>query len=216
MKYSPMGFILCRENSYFKIKNSMKNTVLNTGLMVVAMMAMTLVGCDKNEGSNAAENGEDKQLASIDDKKPHPVVEHSGKLEADQLSPAEPETPTRPAGEAGAIKFKEIVYDFGTIEEGDAIKKEFAFSIEGEFPVIINRVQTSCGCTVSKFDQKDKPLSPGTESSIELTFNSKGKSGSQKKVATVYSDAQESQMKLTLIGTVVAAGQGPVKPAGSN
>jgi hypothetical protein len=78
------------------------------------------------------------------------------------------------------------VYDFGDITEGDTVSRNFKFKNEGEFPLIINNINTSCGCTTPEWPKK--PIEPGQESSIKVMFNSQGKRGAQNKTVTVYAN----------------------------
>ncbi|GAB3260029.1 hypothetical protein GCM10027347_24050 [Larkinella harenae] len=87
------------------------------------------------------------------------------------------------------------VYDFGDITEGDTVSRNFKFKNEGEFPLIINNINTSCGCTTPEWPKK--PIEPGQESSIKVMFNSQGKRGVQNKTVTVYANTDPSFTELT-------------------
>jgi len=65
--------------------------------------------------------------------------------------------------------------DFGTISEGQKLVVEYRFKNTGEKPLIIARVQPSCGCTVA--EQPEKPVLPGLEGVIKASFNSEGRIG---------------------------------------
>jgi hypothetical protein len=65
--------------------------------------------------------------------------------------------------------------DFGTISEGQKLVVEYRFKNTGEKPLIIARVQPSCGCTVA--EQPEKPVLPGQEGVIKASFNSEGRIG---------------------------------------
>lgn len=65
--------------------------------------------------------------------------------------------------------------DFGTISEGQKLEVAYRFLNSGNKPLIIARVQPSCGCTVA--EKPDEPILPGKEGVIKATFNSEGRIG---------------------------------------
>jgi hypothetical protein len=65
--------------------------------------------------------------------------------------------------------------DFGTIPEGQKLEVSYRFLNAGNKPLIIARVQPSCGCTIA--EQPDQPILPGKEGVIRATFNSEGRVG---------------------------------------
>lgn len=91
-------------------------------------------------------------------------------------------------------------YNFGTIKEGDVVERKFRFRNEGEFPLIINNVTASCGCTIPEWPRE--PIAPQQESSILVRFNSKGKPGPQVKTVTVYANTEPAISELRLQGIV--------------
>ncbi|MDD5595350.1 MAG: DUF1573 domain-containing protein [Candidatus Omnitrophica bacterium] len=66
-------------------------------------------------------------------------------------------------------------WDFGKIQQGSVAIHEFQLKNESGKTLKINDVTASCGCTVPKI--KEKVLSPGQATAIEVKFNSKGYSG---------------------------------------
>ncbi len=65
--------------------------------------------------------------------------------------------------------------DFGSIPEGQKLEVAYRFLNSGDKPLIIARVQPSCGCTVA--EQPDEPIMPGKEGVIKASFNSEGRIG---------------------------------------
>ena len=94
-------------------------------------------------------------------------------------------------------------YQFGQIKEGDVVEHEFRFKNGGQFPLIINNVTASCGCTIPEWPRE--PIAPNQESAIKVHFNSKGKPGQQVKTITVYANTQPAYSELRLQGVVTAA-----------
>jgi hypothetical protein len=87
---------------------------------------------------------------------------------------------------AARIFFPDNSHDFGAVKQGDIVTTEFAFTNKGKKDLIIYKVKTSCGCTVSE-PEKSK-LRPGETSNIKVSFNSSGKNGKEEKQITVYSN----------------------------
>lgn len=87
------------------------------------------------------------------------------------------------------IKFDKEVYDFGTFKKTDRPTVVAVFTNEGDKPLSINQVLTSCGCTAAQFT-KD-PVSPGEKGKITLVFD--GKKGGFTN--------QEFKKKVTVIST---------------
>lgn len=86
------------------------------------------------------------------------------------------------------------IYDFGTLTEGDTVEHTFAFTNTGQFPLIINNITASCGCTTPEWPRE--PVAPGAKSSIRVRFNSRGKMGQQNKSITVFANTDPSMTDL--------------------
>ncbi|MCA0232993.1 MAG: DUF1573 domain-containing protein [Bacteroidetes bacterium] len=76
--------------------------------------------------------------------------------------------------------------DFGTIAEGQQVERKFKFKNTGDFPLIINNVSASCGCTIPEWPRD--PIGPDEEGTILVRFNSKGKQGPQFKTVTIFAN----------------------------
>lgn len=111
--------------------------------------------------------------------------------------------PTSTPLSKAVIDFTSEVYDFGDITQGEVIKHNFVFRNSGTDPLIIAKVLTTCGCTITKFPKE--PILPGTVGRIEASFNSEGKMGRQNKIINVMSNATTPDVQLTLTGTVLKA-----------
>jgi len=85
------------------------------------------------------------------------------------------------------IVFPEKAKDFGNILQGDIIQYEFEFTNEGDAPLEITNVQTSCGCTAATVGEKNE-YAPGEKGKIRITFNSNGKMGHVEKTVLVQSN----------------------------
>jgi hypothetical protein len=103
--------------------------------------------------------------------------------------------------ETTEIVFNEYEYDFGKIKEGEKVAHIFAFQNKGPGKLVISSASTSCGCTVPKFDKN--PISAGKGGTLEVVFNSSGRSGIQTKTITVRSNAKTKVVVLKIIAEVL-------------
>lgn len=84
------------------------------------------------------------------------------------------------------MKFEEEEFDFGTITQGEKVSHEFKFENTGDKDLIISNAYADCGCTVPEVPRK--PIAPGEESRIRVTFDSDKKSGIVTKTVTIVSN----------------------------
>jgi len=85
------------------------------------------------------------------------------------------------------ISFKSESFDFGTIEEGPAAEHVFVFTNTGKEPILIQRVQPSCGCTTP--DWTKDPIAPGKTGMIKASYGTQGRPGPFEKTMTVFTNA---------------------------
>ena len=101
------------------------------------------------------------------------------------------------------LAFADTVVDFGIVSEGHVVEHVFSFKNQGPGNAVLADVSTTCGCTVAKMWPKTL-LAPGESASIEVTFNTRDKSGPQDKVVAVVANTDPSVTRLHLVGTVVS------------
>ncbi len=100
------------------------------------------------------------------------------------------------------INFETKSYDFGKIYEQDGkADYTFTFTNKGNSPLVISRVQASCGCTTPTWTKE--PIEPGKSGSILVSYNPVGRPGAFVKSITVFSNASEEQVGLLIKGEVV-------------
>ena len=75
----------------------------------------------------------------------------------------------------------------------------FAFSNPGTSPLVIEQVETSCGCTVPEWPQK--PILPGKHGEIKVRYDTSQPSMFSKTII-VYFNGKNSPAKLTINGSV--------------
>ena len=101
------------------------------------------------------------------------------------------------------IEFKETLYNFGAITQGDTVLHTFIFENIGTEPLKIISAAGSCGCTVPKYSKDD--ILPGKKGEVQVRFNSAGKLGMQNKTVTLMTNVVDKKpIVLTIRGTVVS------------
>jgi hypothetical protein len=100
------------------------------------------------------------------------------------------------------ITFDNVTVDFGKVVEGEIVSHTFKFENTGDAPLIISRVEPSCGCTTAK-NWSSKPYAPGAEGEISIDFDSNQRPGSQKKSIQVIANTNPAVTNLYLRGDVI-------------
>lgn len=103
-------------------------------------------------------------------------------------------------GEGAVLKFDTLHHSFGELQSGEEVACRFGFTNTGSAPLLIRDVKAGCGCTNVQFPQK--PIKPGESGSVELTFNTRGKSGHQVQNVIVLSNATEPSLLLSITAQV--------------
>ena len=89
--------------------------------------------------------------------------------------------------EANIAFLGETEYDFGDYSTQDTLVHYFVYKNTGKVPLVIHKIETSCGCTRATFSKK--PLAPGGTYSIRVTYDGNGFSqGTFIKGCDVYSN----------------------------
>ncbi|MDX5429436.1 MAG: DUF1573 domain-containing protein, partial [Bacteroidota bacterium] len=95
---------------------------------------------------------------------------------------------------------KEINY--GKILKGDTVKVAYTLKNEGKNPLIIRRIQPSCGCTGAVAETMEIP--GGESTVIYVNFSTLGREGDDLKTITVITnDPAHPVSKLYLKGVIV-------------
>jgi hypothetical protein len=98
------------------------------------------------------------------------------------------------------IEFKNTEINYGEIKKGEDGTRVFEFTNTGDAPLIINRVKSSCGCTVPS--KPTQPIMPGKSGKIVVKYDTK-RVGPFRKQITVYSNAKNSVVILKIKGKVI-------------
>jgi len=93
-------------------------------------------------------------------------------------------------------------YDFGAVQGEPIIQHSFSLENKGDTPLIIRRIQASCGCTTPGVSQLR--IEPGEQADLPVKMDLKGRSGKQRQVITLHTnDPDRRHFPLTMTGEVV-------------
>jgi hypothetical protein len=106
-----------------------------------------------------------------------------------------------PAVEGPGMVFENETIDYGTIDQNADGQREFAFTNNGNKPLIIMSATGSCGCTVP--DAPKEPIAPGAKAVIKVKYDT-NRVGPFTKTVTVTSNASATPKTLTIKGDVKA------------
>lgn len=95
------------------------------------------------------------------------------------------------------IVFEKSQWDFGKVKEGKILSHNFEFRNDGDSPLVIEKVKTSCGCTAALASTQEVP--PGQKGEIQVKFHTRGYAGSVSKFIFVKSnDSSQPRKKLVI------------------
>ena len=95
------------------------------------------------------------------------------------------------------ISFEKNQHNFGTVKEGSVLSLNLSFKSVGDATLIINDVQTSCGCTAALLSN-DK-LKPGESGDVRIELDTKGMKGKKSRTISLTSnDPLNPRMIITL------------------
>lgn len=101
------------------------------------------------------------------------------------------------------VRWVQTVWNFGAFDEEDGkVSAIFRFINEGDRPVSISTVSSSCGCTVPEYSRE--PVAPGADGEVTAVFNPYGRPGRFSKYLRVkMSDGKLHELKVE--GVVIGA-----------
>lgn len=98
-----------------------------------------------------------------------------------------------------SIDVENNIYDFGEISKNTETLVYFKYKNSGRSPLILNDVETRCGCTAAKWDRE--PLLPGETDSLAVYYDAKT-SGYFSKEIIMHYNSKNSFAQLIVTGTV--------------
>lgn len=100
------------------------------------------------------------------------------------------------------ILFEKEKHDFGIIhEEKGSVSYEFEFKNIGSEPLIISKVNASCGCTTPEWPKE--PILPNKKGVIKAKYDPNNRPGPFNKTITVVSNAIQTNKILIISGEVI-------------
>jgi hypothetical protein len=100
---------------------------------------------------------------------------------------------------AQEFQFEAETIDYGKIEKASNGERTFVFTNIGDQPLIIDRIKSSCGCTVPK--KPEAPVMPGEKGEIKVSYDTKRVGGFSKSI-TITSNAKNTVKVIKIKGFV--------------
>lgn len=98
--------------------------------------------------------------------------------------------------------FQKEEHDFGTLIDGEKVTYSFRFTNTGNAPLIISNAKGSCGCTVPNYPKT--PIPSGEGGTIDVTFDSKGRTGKQSKAVTITANTNPNRKVIRIHSEVIS------------
>lgn len=93
-------------------------------------------------------------------------------------------------------------WDFGLIQQHSKIEHVLYLKNVGDQLLKIEKVKSTCGCTVAKPDKRE--LEPGESTEIKMTFNSGRLKGEQRRKVRIFTnDPHKSPIVFTVTGLII-------------
>ena len=103
---------------------------------------------------------------------------------------------------AQSISFDKTTVEYGTVKNGADGHRIFTVKNTGDKPLIISKVQASCGCTTPEWSQD--PVMPGKSAKIKVGYNTTITGPFAKNIEVFSNDPVNNRSVITIKGTVEA------------
>jgi hypothetical protein len=100
-----------------------------------------------------------------------------------------------------SFSWNESTHEFGKIHKGTPVATTFDFTNNGNKPILISNVGTSCGCTVADYSKES--ILPGKKGYVKVTYNA-ANGGVFNKTVTVHANTTPESTFLNIKGEVIA------------
>ncbi|WHT40029.1 DUF1573 domain-containing protein [Myroides sp. mNGS23_01] len=145
-------------------------------LMLSCVALLTMTACKKNDASSRISE------------------DNVAKVEQDAVDKQNQGSPK--------MEFAELVHDFGTIGNNEAVETEFEFTNTGNADLVIIDARATCGCTVPEYQKT--PIKPGEKSKLKVRFQT-GAVGQQQKTVTLTTNTEKGEELLMIKANVSPA-----------
>jgi len=114
--------------------------------------------------------------------------------------------PVRPDGSIDSsflpiMSLKDTLFEFGTVNEGDVITKEFFFTNTGTAPLLVTEAKSTCGCTIPEWPKE--AIAPDSSGVILVKFNTTNRTGAQLKEVSIFANTFPNRPVVKLSGRVI-------------
>jgi hypothetical protein len=106
---------------------------------------------------------------------------------------------------AQTISFENTTIDYGKIKQGADGQRVFVVKNTGDKPLIISKVQPSCGCTTPEWNKE--PIMPGATSEIKVGYDTKIVGNFQKLIQVTSNDPANTNISLYIKGNIESTTQ---------
>ncbi|MDD4514022.1 DUF1573 domain-containing protein [Massilibacteroides sp.] len=92
-------------------------------------------------------------------------------------------------------------YKFGVVKEEEGrVEHVFVIKNTGQNPLVIDRITTSCGCTLPEWSKE--PVPPGETKEIKIWYDPEGRPGKFYKIISIFSNTEPRRFVMTIEGEV--------------
>jgi hypothetical protein len=102
------------------------------------------------------------------------------------------------------IQFEQTEIEMGQLEQGKPQSATFQFKNTGQYAIMIQHVETSCGCTQSEWPKH--PVKPGETGDVNVTYDAKYP-GWFRKTIKVFCNTENGVEELMIKGEVLPSEQ---------
>jgi hypothetical protein len=168
--------------------------------ILLAAVLLCTASCNRDK-AEVGDEGMNAAATEAADATANPTVDNPN-----VVSESEAPNPNAPV-----MTFAETEHDFGDIQPDSKVRHVFTFTNTGKSPLLIQDATASCGCTTPSWTKE--PVAPGGKGTLEVQFDSKGKSGLVNKQVNVRANTQPTNTVVFIKGNILASGDnGPVRP----
>lgn len=107
---------------------------------------------------------------------------------------------TQPTVGGANIEMNTTSHDFGIMAKGADATYTFIAKNTGDQPLLIERCQASCGCTVPNWDTN--PIAPGASTEITVKYDSNRLGVFSKTITVISNSVNNPQLVLSIKGEI--------------
>lgn len=163
---------------------------------IVFLSAFIIVSCSDSSSSKSNDGEVSSAIAANGEN------EEELKASLAEIEKEEQALKDSKSASSTSMTFDKITHKFGKIKEDTENNASFIVTNTGKNPLIIEKVDVSCGCTTAK--KPEKPIAPGKSEKIEIVFHPKvGQLNDQKKTVTVTANTDPQIVVLNIEAFVI-------------